>query len=320
MENSANVNDISISPMYFMGRFFWNILRWFFLISIAFIILYPLMYMLSMSFRSASDFFDVTVVWIPKSFTLGNFRRVIFEMDLYEPMTHTFLLSSLCTALQLFVTSLAGYSFARYRFRGSNLLFAFVLVTIMMPQQMVSIPVYILMKNLDFFGVIHAITGSPSPVNLLNSYWSFLLPAALGQGLRAGLFILIFRQFYRGLPTELEEAAMIDGCGHARTYFSIMLPNARTPLIICGTFSFVWYWGDYFTPYVFFVTIRTLAVQLMDFHFILDKYLPLAQHNFYYKIPLKQAACIFSILPLIALFIVTQRFFTKGIDKTGIVG
>lgn len=306
--------------MYYIGKLIWNVLRWFILISISFIILYPLIYMLSMSVRSSSDFFDVTVVWIPNNFTLDNFRRVLFEIELYIPMLHTFLLSTFCTFLQLFVTSLAGYSFARYKFKGRNFLFALVLVTIMMPSQMVSIPNYIMMKNLDFFGIIRLITGSPSPINLLNSYLSFLLPAALGQGLRAGLFILIFRQFYRGLPVELEEAAMIDGCGHTKTYFSIMLPNARTPLIICGTFSFVWYWGDYFTPYVFFVTIRTLAVQLMDFHFILDKYLPLSQHNFYYKIPLKQAACIISIIPLILLFVLTQRFFVKGIDKTGIVG
>ena len=320
MVSKLEQDQIAISPLYYMGRLFWNVLRWFFLISIAFIILYPLLYMLSMSFRSAKDFYDVTVVWLPKNFTLENFRKILFEVDLHIPMLHTAAISFGSTLLQLFITSMTGYGFARFRFKGNGFLFMFVIMTIMMPPQMVNIPNYLLMKNLDLFGIIGAITGSPSPINLLNNYASFYIPAVLGQGFRAGLFILIFRQFYTGLPVELEEAAMIDGCGHAQTFFRIMLPNARTPMIVCGTFSLVWYWGDYFAPHVFLVSIRTLAVQLMDFHAVLNKYLPLAQQNSYYKIPLEQAACIFSILPLILLFVITQRFFVQGIDKTGIVG
>lgn len=223
-----------ISLRYYAGRVLWTALRWYFLITIAFVILYPLMYMVSMAFRSPQDFYDVTVVWIPKHLTLDNFRRVLFGMGLLRPLLNTAFTSVCATVLHILVVAATGYGFARYAFSGRGAMFVLAVSTIMIPAQMLNLPNYLVMKELDFFGIVRALTGHASPVNLLNSPLAVLVPAALGQGLMSGFFILVFRQFFANLPNELEEAATIDGCGHLRTYFSVMLPNAATALTICS--------------------------------------------------------------------------------------
>ncbi len=320
-KNAVNNTQSEISVVYLLGKTAWSIIRAFFLISIAFVILYPLMYMLSMSFRSAIDFYDVTVVWIPKHFTLENYKKVIFEMGMSDPLLNTAVISVVSTALQIFVAALTGYGFARFKFRGSGILFIFVIITIMMPAQMINIPNYLNMRNLDFFGIIELITGKSSPINLVNSYLSFIVPAVMGQGFMAGLFILIFRMLFQGMPVELEEAATIDGCGYFSTYMRVMLPNAKTAIVISSVFSLVWYWSDYYGPYVFLTSIRTLSVYLMDFFQIVNQYLPsVHRNNVYYTIPLQQAACVFSILPLLILFLLSQKFFRQGLERSGIVG
>ena len=313
-------NGKNISLGYYAGRIVWNLLRWYFLISIAFVILYPLMYMLTMAFRSPQDFFDVTVVWIPKHFTMDNFKRVIFDMGLMEPLANTLIIAVLSTAFQILVTAMTGYGFARYQFCGNTLLFLLAVVTIMMPSQMINLPNYLVMKNLDFFGIIQAIIVKPSPVNLLNSPLAFVVPAALGQGLMSGLFILIFRQFFANMPTELEEAAIIDGCGHGKIFWLVMLPNAGTALVICSIFSLTWYWTDYQGPFIFLTTLRTMAVELMNFSSLAGKVLDQSQQSAHYIMPMQQAACIVAILPVLILFLVSQRFFAKGVERSGIVG
>ncbi len=310
----------NISLGYYAGRVVWNLLRWYFLISIAFVILYPLMYMITMAFRSPQDFFDVTVVWIPKHFTMDNFKKVLFDMDLINPLANTAMIAVLSTLFQILVTAMTGYGFARFRFRGNTVLFLLAVVTIMMPSQMINLPNYLVMKNLDFFGIIQAIIGKPSPINLLNSPLAFVVPAALGQGMMSGLFILIFRQFFANMPTELEEAAIIDGCGHGKVFWRVMLPNAATALVICSIFSLTWYWTDYQGPFIFLTTMRTIAVELMNFGSLAGKVLDQSQQNANYIMPMQQAACIVSILPVLILFLVSQRFFAKGVERSGIVG
>ncbi|MEG1886748.1 MAG: carbohydrate ABC transporter permease [Oscillospiraceae bacterium] len=317
--NKKDYMNVEISPFYYMGRSLMTFMRWAFLICISFVILYPLIYMLSMSFRSPEDFYDLTVIWIPKNFVLDNFKT-IFEAGFLKAMKNTSLISVVSSVLQVFVTALAGYGFARFKFKGNSVMFLIAIFTIVVPSQLLSIPNHMIMKNLDFFGIVQFITGAPSPINLLDTPWSFFVSAILGQGIRAGLFVLVFRQFFTGLPNELEEAAMIDGCGYAHTYFRIMLPNAKTSILVCFLFSLVWYWNDYYTPYVYLTNMRTLPVLLLDLRTSLQNILPIEQQTAHYIIPIEQAACIFSILPLLILFIVAQKYFVQGIDKTGIVG
>ena len=283
----------NISLRYYAGRIVWTVFRWYFLISIAFVILYPLMYMLTMAFRSPQDFLDVTVVWIPKHFTFDNFKRVLWDMGLLEPLANTAIISVLSTACQILVTAMTGYGFARYQFRGNTFLFILAVVAIMMPTQMINLP---------------------------NSPLAFIVPAALGQGFMSGLFILIFRQFFSNMPVELEEAATIDGCGHGKLFWLVMLPNAGTALVICSIFSITWYWTDYQGPFIFLTTLRTIAVELMDFNSLASKVLDQSQQSVHYIMPMQQAACIVAILPILILFLISQRFFAKSVERSGIVG
>ncbi len=310
----------NIGAVYYAGRVVFSIMRAFFLICISFVILYPLIYMLSMAIRDAKDFYDVTVVWIPKNFTWSHFQFAISKLKLWSPMLNTIIISAGSTIGQLFVCAMTGYGFARFKFKGNGILFIFVIITIMMPTQMIQIPSYLIMMDMDFFNIIEAINGVGSGVTLIDSYLAFLLPAFLGQGMRSGLFVLIFRMFFMTMPVELEEAARIDGCGYFKTFIRVMLPNAKTSLFICGLFSLVWYWSDYYGPYMYLSGKRTLAVALMSIGGTLEKILPIDQRNNYYKIPIQNATLLFGLLPLLLVFIFTQKFFRQGLERSGIVG
>lgn len=316
-----NSNSLEISPTYYLGRMFSTLLRWLFLIAIAYVILYPLIYMISMSIRATSDFYDVTVVWVPKTFTLDHFKFIIEDMNLHKPLLRTLVITLVCTFIEMIVTSTVGYGFARFRFPFSNALFVLVVFTIMVPPQMLNMGNYLMMKNLDFFGLIEAMTGSPSPINLLDTIWSFVLPALTGQGIRAGLMILIFRQFYAALPTELEEAALIDGCGFYRTYVRIMAPNLSNTFCLCAIFSIVWYWTDYFYSLTYLPTEKTMALQIDNINQLVTNAVPNnGDRSMYNLAPKQQAACLIFILPLVIFFLIIQKYFSRSIENSGLVG
>ena len=316
----TDYNKIAVSPLYYTGRVAVTLFRTFFLILITFIIMYPLVYMLSMAFRSPKDFLDVTVIWLPKTPTLDNFKTAIFDVKLLQAMGNSFSIAFVSSVLQLLTTCLAGYGFARYQFKFSGILFAAAVFTIIVPPQILSMPNYLLMKNFDVFGIYSLITGHASPLNLCDTLWSFYLPAMLGQGLRAGVFVLMFRQTFAALPKELEEASLIDGCGHFGTFFKIMLPNALTSVLVFFIFSFVWYWGDYYLASINLSSVQTLSTRISDLRYLLEEILPREKLTAYYIIPIEQAACVFSLLPPVVLFAFCQKYFVRGIDRSGIVG
>ncbi|MDR1891557.1 MAG: carbohydrate ABC transporter permease [Oscillospiraceae bacterium] len=309
-----------ISAAYYLGKIagFW--LRWFFLVCVLFIILYPIIYMTGMAFRSYTDFYDVTVVWITKTLTLENADILLNHMGFGSAMLHTLIITVSAAACQLVVTSTVGYGFGRFRFRGNRVLFALVVFTVMVPPQMLNLSNYILMRDFDFFGLIRAITGKGSGISMLDGPLSFVIPALFGQGLRAGLSILIFRQIYASIPKEIEEAALVDGCGSAHTYLRIMVPSASNAFLITGIFSVVWYWTDYYSAAAFLSSFRTMTMDIAGLRTAASVILPIAEQNAYRFIPLEQAACLLMILPLLLVFLLIQRFFTNSIDKTGLVG
>lgn len=300
-----------------------QLVRTVFLFCMCFVVLYPMMYMVSVSLRAPSDLYDPTVIWIPKSWTLDNYQTVINTMQYVQTLMKTVLMSALSTLLNVSVCAVIGYGFARFRFPFRNIIFGIVIFTIIVPPQNVAIPLFVQYQSFDFLGLGQLgilFTGKPFTVNLLNTPLTLYIPAALGMGIRSGLFIYIFRQFFRGIPKELEEAAYIDGCGVFRTFVRIMLINAVPAIISCVLFSFVWYWNDYFLTSMFFNDPQTLSTTLgtlqgtlrsMGMDFYANPYIIVAQ---------MQAACVLVILPLLAIYVLLQRYFTESIDKTGIVG
>lgn len=301
-----------------------GVVRAIFLVSMCFIILYPILYMISMSFRTVDDIFDPTVIWIPKNFTTTNFQKV-FEMIEYFPrLFNSLKISLIATVLNVIICAFAGYGFARFNFKFKSLLFGFVLFSIIVPPSSISIPMYMGYRNFDFLGIgtlIGIFTGESLTVNLLNTEATLYVPAILGVGIKSGLFIYIFRQFFRNLPKELEDAACIDGCSILRTYFGIMVPNASSSFISCFLFSFVWYWNDYSTITMYFNEPITLSASLSMIGTIMkgSTYAEIGS-NPYIALLYTQCACLLCIIPLLIMYIFLQRFFTESIESSGIVG
>ena len=315
-----DVSNIGVSPLYFLGKLVWSIVRFLFLLGMAFVILYPIFYMISMSLRDSIDMYDASIVWIPRHFTLENFKLVFTAMDFLPALKNSAVITVVCTALQVLVCATTGYGLARFEFRGKKLLLLIVIFTIIVPPQMVNLPNYLLFSDFDIFGMIHAVTGAETTFGMLDQFSTVFILAALGQGIRSGLFILIFYQYFRNVPKELEEAALIDGCGYLKTYRQIMLPNAGGPIITVIVFSAVWYWNDYYTMTTFFTNIRTVSVRLSGLSNSLTSLMGNDAYNPYEIMTIQQAACLVCLVPIFILFAVLQRRFSRSILTSGLVG
>jgi len=217
-----------------------------------------------------------------------------------------------CSLVQVASCALAGYGFARFKFKGKGILFGIVVMMILVPSQIISIPQYMMFRNFGF--------GSLS-VNLINSKLCMYLPAAMGNGIRAGLMIFIFRQFFKGLPKELEDAAYLDGCGPLRTFVQVMIPNASSSFLTVFLFSVVWYWNDYYVSSTFFTKNQTIALMLKNLSTLLSQQLfNNADVSPREQIVWMEAGCLIAILPILIMYVFLQKYFTEGIERSGLVG
>lgn len=152
-------------------------------------------------------------------------------------------------------------------------------------------------------------------VNMIDSWFVFWLPALLATGLRSGLYVYIFRQFYRNIPVEIEEAALVDGAGYFKTFYRIMVPNASGSFLTVFLFSIVWYWNDTFYSSNFITRKRTLAKALSNLRG------DLGGGNDYYSLsPKVMAGALLFVTPMLLIYIVLQRYFVQSVERTGIVG
>jgi multiple sugar transport system permease protein len=212
---------------------------------------------------------------------------------------------------------MAGYGFARFDFPFKKLLFGCVIITIVLPTHTIMLPLYQHFRNWDLFGILNATLGHK--MNLLSSEMPMYLMTLLGSGLRSGLFIYIFRQFFRGLPKEIEEAAFIDGAGMWYTYFRIMMPNAMPSILTVTVFSMVWQYNDMFYIKLFsmpsknHITFRLSTIQA-TIEFVDEIKDPMvSQLNVY-------AGVILVLLPILIIYLFLQKYFMEGVERSGIVG
>ncbi|MDD4496227.1 MAG: carbohydrate ABC transporter permease, partial [Eubacteriales bacterium] len=266
---------------------------------------------------------DPTVVWIPRSVTFDNIINVWDKMQMPNSLYKSILVALGSSILQLISCSVTGYGFARFNFKGKSILFGMVLLTIIVPPQTIIIPSFLGFKFFDFFGLgsIPMIFGGQKLyVNLLDSILTYYLPAFMGVGIRAGLFIYIFRQFFRGLPNDIEDAAYIDGCGFFKTFVKIMIPCASGSFISVFLFSVVWYWSDYYYGSMMMQNANTLSLALATLRLDFSRTTGVEFTNIYEIYALLQAGCLLVVLPILLLFLFFQRYFREGIERTGIVG
>lgn len=302
----------------------WIIVRAFLLIGLSFVILYPIFLKISIAFKDKADIYDTTIMYIPKNFTLENFQMVFETMGYFEALWNSFVLSGSTMLLTTISCALIGYGFARFNFKGRNILFGLVVFTILVPPQTLMVPTYLQYRDFDLFGLI-SLFNDGSGIRLIGTYWPFLLTSATGVGLRAGLFIFIFRQFFKGIPQELEDAALVDGASVFRTFFSIMLPNAIPAIITVMLFSFVWQYNDVYFTTLYLDNPNVISGKLLSAPSTIGHRLSAisgggdATDPLYLSM-LVNTAVLLAILPLIILYMFVQRHFVESVERTGIVG
>ncbi|UVI28302.1 carbohydrate ABC transporter permease [Paenibacillus spongiae] len=305
---------ITYNPAEKTKKWVWIILRALLVTGFCFIILFPLFLRLSVAFRSKADIYDPTVLWIPKHFTLDNLKIAIETTEYFSTLLNTVLISSGTTLIQLASCALAAYAFARLKFKGSGLLFALVIFTIVVPPQTIMIPLYLTYRYFDFFGLVDLFSGKES-VNLIDTFWPFLISSATAMGLKNGLYIYIFRQFFRGIPKEIEEAALVDGAGVFKTFYRIMIPNAIPAVVTVLLFSFVWQWNDSYYVSLFLSKVKVLSTGLMDMGVLIG-----GEPDPVYQSMLMNTGVLLTMAPLILLYLFVQRYFVESVERTGLVG
>lgn len=289
---------------------------------LAYQLLYPVLYMISMSIREPSDMNDPSIIWVAKHFTLDNFADAIKSMNFWNAFRVSLTLCIVCGVLDVFSCAIAGYGFARFDFWGKKALFVLVIFTMVVPTQTLVLPLYMRWRYADFGGIV-GLFNEQGFVNLIGTLWPLIIPAALAMGVRSGLYIFIYRQFFINLPVALEDAAYIDGAGPYRTFFSIMLPNIKNAIITVFLFSFVWNWGEYYLSKQFLgSTDRSIMVALSAIRRDLASLSSLAGtqigSNLEKVATRVMAGCLLTAAPMLIMFIFTQRFLADSIEHIGI--
>jgi multiple sugar transport system permease protein len=303
------------------GEFLYRICRAFLLFGLCFLIIQPLLDKLSVSFMTQQDLYDATVISIPRHFTTENYGRVNDIMSFWAGLGKTLFIVLSGAVLQIVSCTLAGYGFARYKFPLRNFWFMCVMVIIVVPPQTIMAPLYLNFRFFDLFGIIRLISGQP--VNMLNNIGGYLMLCATGMGLKSGLYVFMLRQYFRGVPKELEEAAFVDGCGRFKTFLIIMLPDAMPMITSCFLFSFVWQWTDSFYTTLFLTRFGVLASGLGGLAEGVSKWWSLNYGSssvapMGYTQMLIATGMLMCLAPLILLYLVAQKAFVQSLSQTGI--
>jgi len=296
------------------------------LFGMCFLIIQPLLDKLSVSFMEQQDLYDSTVVSIPRNFTLGNYKLVGELVSYWKSIYSTLIIVIVSAVLQVAACTLAGYGFARYKFPLKNFWFMCVMLIIVVPPHTIMASLYLNFHFFDIFGIFRLITGEP--INLLSNVVGFWLLSITGMGLKSGLYIFMLRQYFRGMPKELEEAAWVDGCGKFKTFIRIMVPDATPMLTSCFLFSFVWQWTDSFYTTLFLNNYKMLSSGLGSIAERFSQWWSVTNAvsgaavastaPMGYTQAIIATGMLMSLAPLILLYLVAQRAFVESLSQTGI--
>jgi len=318
----------NISNTYFLKKTVWELIYKFFrallLFGLCFLILQPLLDKLSVSFMEQQDLYDGTVISIPRHFTLDNYRLSGRLLEYWPSFFQTLGIVVVSSFLQITACALAAYGFARFSFPLKNFWFLCVMLIIVVPPQTIMSSLYLNFHFFDVFGIFRLFTGKP--LNLLNSVAGYWLLSATGMGLKSGLYIFMLRQYFRGVPRELEEAAWVDGCGRLKTFVRIMLPDASPMITSCFLFSFVWQWTDSFYSTLFLTNYKMLSSGLGGLASRFAQWWTVINGGTVsgtiapvgYTQAMLATGMLMFLAPLIVLYLLAQRAFVESLSQTGI--
>jgi multiple sugar transport system permease protein len=317
---------------------------------IAYVFIYPIIYMLSKSLMPIEDIINPMVKWLPTAVSTENYAMVLQAFNLREVMFDSFLIASLSTLTIVVSSGLIGFGLARYDFPFKKVMFALILVmfdsfliaslstlTIVVSSGLIGFG----LARYDFpfkkvmFALILIMFALPPQImsipryvmyndmGLIGSIFSFLIPAFFGQGLNAAIFILIYYQFFRTIPKVLTEAAQIEGAGHFTVFRKIYVPLGGPAILTSTLYAFIWYWNNgALTTLYMGRNYTTVMMQLNALKNALAEEFPVDKVSGFS--PLSEgvlfAGNMIALLPLLVLYVVLQRFFVESIDRAGITG
>jgi len=252
------------------------------------ITLAPFIWMISTSFKSTESVFTFPPQWIPEHPTIEQYQALFREVNFLQFFKNSIIVAIGITLFSLFLNSLGGYAFAKYRFPGREKIFALLLATMMVPGQITMIPVFLMLKS----------------VGLINSYWGLIIPAGASA---FGIFLM--RQFITTIPNDLIESARIDGCSEFRIYWSIILPLCKPVLAALGIFTFMGSWNAFLWPLIVMIkeNMYTLPVALANL-----------SGQYATKFGLLMAGAVVVVAPVIIVFVLAQRYVIRGVAVTGL--
>ena len=331
--------------LFFIKKVLWYIIRLILLVGISYIVLFPFFSWIAGSFMAPEDFVDVTVRLIPKHFTLDIYKAIWSELNYVQAFASTFTLSLSTALIQTMVCCVVAYGLAKFKFKGNKYVFMAVIFTLVVPHQTLQYSLFTNFRYFDILGIIQFLNGGGIEVfgfellessidiipdtanwtklfpdglgmNLTNTYWPLIILSLGGLAFKNGLYIFMLRQFFRGVPDELEESAYIDGSGIFRTFATIILPISIPMMITVFLFAFSWQWTDDFYTNLFFTTTKTVLLpKIVDIPPSLD--ITYAGSNLYNS-AIRNTCGLVIIFPLVILFLFCQNFLVQGIERSGL--
>ena len=290
-----NGRNLAVRAVVPYGKDVFRALRWGKLFAtllmgmLAVVMILPFLWMISTSFKSPSEVFEYPIRWLPERINWEHHAKVWVGKDSFVPYyLNSLKVSLISMAGAVFLSSLAGYGFSRIAFKGREALFLLYLSMMMIPPQVLFVPKFILFEWLGIF----------------NTHWALILP---GMFTIFGVFMM--RQFFMGIPADITESALIDGAGHFRIFFQLMLPLAKPALATLAIIDFSWHWNDYENALVFLIDKHLYTVPLGLQNFILE-------YNVDYNGMMAAASA--GIIPMLVIFLIGQRFIIQGLTNTAV--
>lgn len=270
------------------------------LIELAFVFLYPLVYMVVNSLKFQTDLLNLNSKWLLHAVNWENYRQAYEELSYRSSFVTSIVVTVLCTIGHVCSCSLIAYGLTRFEFRGRKLVFAGVILTILVPPQILQIPLYIQYAKMGWIG----------------SILPMVIPSFLGGGLNGGLFIFIFMQFFKGIPKTYEEAAKLEGAGQIYIFTKIFMPICKSAIAVVTTLSVIWHWSDIFESVAYLNgATKTLMQQLSAFPAYMYENITAEGISIS---PVELAACVLTLLPILIFLMFMQKKFIRGAQDSGL--
>ena len=351
---------------YFLQKVAIAIFRLVLMVGISYIVIFPFVSKITSSIMAPEDFIDVTVRLIPKNISFDIYEAIVTELGYFSALGNTFILSFSSAVIQMLICSLIGYGFAKFKFRGRNLIFVLVMITMIIPHQTLQHSMFLEFRNFDILGIVRLLKGGgiqifdwnimqlgegvaeffskldilpdeiiigvdefggdvglefkQTGINISKTYLPLILLSATGLAFKNGLYIFLLRQFFRGIPDELEESAYMDGCGTFRTFVQIILPLSIPMMVTVFLFAFCWQWtDDFYVGKIIDMSGLYNQEMLVD----LVRQIPPSLKLGYagqtlYETAIRNTCGLMIIAPLVVLYAFCQNFLVQGIEHSGI--